>query len=81
MVGESLRWMSVENPITEPRVESRTLSRLAAAVGLAPEVKFSCGKAQLYFTFEFGYPEQVRYGTRTAVRVRSHGIGGTGKVN
>jgi len=30
--------------------ESGTLSRLAAAAGLAPDVKFSCGKAQLYFT-------------------------------
>ena len=24
-------------------------------MGLAPDVKFSCGKAQLYFTFDFGY--------------------------
>ena len=30
---------------------SGTLSRLAAAVGLAPDVKFQCAKAQLYFTF------------------------------
>ena len=30
--------------------ESGTLSRRAAAAGLAPDVKFSCGKAQLYFT-------------------------------
>ena len=30
--------------------ESGTLPRLAAAAGLAPDVKFSCGKAQLYFT-------------------------------
>ena len=32
------------------RPESGTLSRLAAAAGLAPDVKFSCGKAQLHFT-------------------------------
>ena len=30
--------------------ESGTLSRRAAAAGLAPDVKFSCGKAQLHFT-------------------------------
>ena len=35
----------------ESESASGTLPRLAAAVGLAPDVKFLCGKAQLYFTF------------------------------
>ena len=45
--------------------ESGTLPRLAAAVGLAPDVKFSCGKAQLYFTFDFGYRPRVPYSSTT----------------
>ena len=45
----------------------------SAAVGLAPDVKFSCGQAQLYFTFDFGF-DCTALGRWVRAGVRSSGI-------
>ena len=57
--------------------EGGTLSRRAAAAGLAPDVKFSCGKAQLYFTVFKIFDLEPGLSVRLTAGALLHSIRGT----